>query len=149
MTIPFFRNRRAVAAAFPAAAAILALGCGAPPAPEEPRESARAVVERSIAYHDPGGVWESAAVELRLVESRPDRPDRTTEIRMDAGNGRVSVTRAIEGESTRFETAGDRVVAREVDGESDLDEERSPSAASPRKACCASGTTTCISGGCR
>lgn len=123
MTTPASRNRRGVAAAFSAAAAILALGCGAPPAPEEARESARALVERSIAYHDPGGVWDSAAVELRLVESRPDRPDRTTEIRMDAGNGRVSVTRATEEESTRFETAGDRVVAREVDGETDLDEE--------------------------
>lgn len=124
MTIPSSRNRRAGAAAFPAAAAVLSLSCSAPPpAPEEPKESPRELVERSIAYHDPGGVWESAAVELRLVESRPDRPDRTTEIRMDAGNGRVSVTRATGDGATRFETAGDTVVAREVDGETDLDEE--------------------------
>lgn len=125
MTIPASRNRRAGAAAFPGAAAgLLALSCSAPPpAPEEPKESPRELVERSIAYHDPGGVWESAAVELRLVESRPDRPDRTTEIRMDAGNGRVSVTRETGDGATRFETAGDTIVAREVDGETDLDEE--------------------------
>lgn len=123
MTIPASRNRRAGAAAFPAAG-LLALSCSAPPpAPEEPKESPRELVERSIAYHDPGGVWESAAVELRLVESRPDRPDRTTEIRMDAGSGRVSVARETGDGATRFETAGDTIVAREVDGETDLDEE--------------------------
>lgn len=123
MTIPSFRNGRARAAVLPAAAGLFALGCAAPPAPEEAPESPRALVERSIAYHDPGGVWESAAVELRLVESRPDRPDRTTEIRMDAGNGLVSVARETGEGSTRFETAGDRVTLREVDGETDLTEE--------------------------
>lgn len=108
-------------------------GCTAPPAersPEgsslpasSPSSSSRELIERSIAYHDPEGVWETAAVALRLVESRPERPPRTTEIRLDAGAGRVSVTRDSGDGAARFEIHGEEIVSRSVDGETALPEE--------------------------
>lgn len=108
-------------------------GCGAPPAERAPEESSlpasspasasSELIGRSIAYHDPAGVWGSATVELRLVESRPERPARTTEIRLEAGAGRVTVTRDSGNGAARFEVRGEEIVSRSVDGETALPEE--------------------------
>lgn len=113
-----------------------AAGCAAPPAERLPEGSSSAssmasstasaskeLIERSIAYHDPEGVWETAAVALRLVESRPDRPPRRTEMRLDAGAGRVAVTRDSGAGAARFEIHGEEIVSRSVDGETTLSEE--------------------------
>lgn len=126
---PVRRGLRAPGVAL--AAAVLAAGCAAPEAERAPEESSappasrssEELLEESIAYHDPEGVWDTAAITLRIVESRPDRPPRTTEIRMDAGAGRVAVSRDAGEGTTRFETLGEEIVSRSVDGDESLTEE--------------------------
>lgn len=130
--LPGFSVRRGVRAPGAAlAAALLAAGCAAPEAERAPEESvpssaglsSQELIAKSIAYHDPEGAWDTAAITLRIVESRPDRPARTTEIRMDAGAGRVAVSRDAGEGTTRFETLGEEIVSRSVAGDETLAEE--------------------------
>ncbi len=108
---------------------LAALACGAPP-PEEPAappppamSDAEALIERSIAHHDPEGVWGSAEITLRLEESRPGGTDRVTTLRFGRGGRTMEASRETENGTVRIEVEGEQVVARSVDGNADLTEE--------------------------
>ena len=124
------RNNRWSASA-PALFLGVLVGCGngAPPpeapAPEMSPEAsaAEALIARSLAYHDPGGVWETAEIALEISESRPGGSDRRTTLAMKPAGGTMTVARESEGGETSFGVSGDRIVHRSAAGRSDLDEE--------------------------
>ncbi len=106
---------------------ILLAACGgSPPPAEEPAVPAmsegEALIERAIAYHDPGGVWGSAEIALRLRESRPNG-DRFTDVRFGRGGGMMEVSRETDEGTLRIEVTGEQVTSRSVDGDSGLSEE--------------------------
>ncbi|MDX1501579.1 MAG: DUF6503 family protein [Thermoanaerobaculia bacterium] len=88
----------------PLAIALAVLGLGA----AEPARSAtgggkgRETVERSIAYHDPGGIWGTRPLELAIDESRPDGTERRTRVTFDPQAGRFTWTSERDG----YEVAG-------------------------------------------
>ncbi len=93
-------------------AGLLAVGCqGGVPAGGEVAgpSAAESLIERSIAYHDPGGRWDTAEIRLRIAESRPGGETRTTEILMAPGAGTMSVQRETAAGAMAFEVAGEEV----------------------------------------
>jgi hypothetical protein len=53
---------------------------------------AEALLARSIAYHDPGGVWADGAFEFEFRDTRPDGPDRQRRVVIDNAGGRFVLT---------------------------------------------------------
>jgi len=116
-----------------AAAAVLA----ATAATAEETTSAAEVLERSIAFHDPEGLWDDGSFVLAIDEARPDGGGRWTELRIDNGAGTFAVrsehrrrVEGAEGDEPAFEehvteTAldGDRLIRARLDGSADFSAE--------------------------
>jgi len=84
--------------------------------------SAQELLDRSIAYHDPHGQFESGAFQIALSESRPNGADRKTSVTIDNGSGRFEMTREADtGASTHLVTRGDEV---ETNSDADLPDDR-------------------------
>lgn len=84
---------------------------------------AEALIERSIAYHDPDGKWDTASIELEIAESRPEAETRTTAIRMAPGSGAMVVRRQTGDGEVAFEMTGETIRSRSVDGDDAMEEE--------------------------
>lgn len=100
---------------------------GEPPAPEpEPPapdvSAAEALIARSIAYHDPAGLWDRGEIGLRIMESRPNGVTRTVEVGMAPGSGAMEVRRETDAAVVSFAVSGEEVLRRAVDGNEELDE---------------------------
>lgn len=63
----------------------LGLTLGAQPAHSQPVPSAEELVERTLAYHDPGGAWAAGRHRFRLREERPGSRDRATVVTLEPG----------------------------------------------------------------
>ena len=106
-----------------------ALGaCGGEPAAPEPEppapdvSAAEALIRRSIAYHDPAGLWDRGEIALRIMESRPNGVTRTVEVGMAPGSGAMEVRRETDAAVVSFAVSGEEVLRRAVDGNEELDE---------------------------
>ena len=106
-----------------------ALGaCGGEPAAPEPEppapdvSAAEALIARSIAYHDPAGLWDRGEIALRIMESRPNGVTRTVEVGMAPGSGAMEVQRETDAAVVSFAVSGEEVLRRAVDGNEELDE---------------------------
>ena len=105
-----------------------AVGCGTEPAAPEPEPSAPAVpasealIAKSIAYHDPGGLWDSGEIALRIMESRPNGVTRAVEVGMAPGRGAMEVSRETDAAVVSFAVRGEEILRRAVDGDEELDE---------------------------
>ena len=55
------------------------------------------LVEQSIAFHDPQGIWQEGVFRLRLEETRPDGPSRETTLVVDNANGRFEIATQRDG----------------------------------------------------
>ena len=97
-------------------------GCAGEPAAPQPEPEAPDVsaadelIARSIAYHDPAGLWDSGEIALRIMESRPNGVTRTVEVGMAPGSGAVEVRRETDAASVSFAVSGDEILRRAVDG---------------------------------
>ena len=90
---------------------------GEPPAPEpEPPapdvSAAEALIARSIAYHDPAGLWDRGEIALRIMESRPNGVTRTVEVGMAPGSGAMEVRRETDAAVVSFAVSGEEVLRR-------------------------------------
>jgi hypothetical protein len=83
--------RNAVVAFALATLAVTGVGCRSLRWRHTP--SAEALLSRSIAYHDPAGVWRSRPLALEIRESRPDANERTTTIALDPAAGTFDLDR--------------------------------------------------------
>ena len=105
-----------------------AWGCGGETATREPELPARDIsaaedlIARSIAYHDPHGMWDTGKIRLRIMESRPGGVTRAAEVGMTPGRGTVRVSRETGGNEVTFTVAGEEILVRAVDGDEQLDE---------------------------
>ena len=105
------------------------VGCAGEPAAPEPEppapdvSAAEELIARSIAYHDPAGLWDSGEIALRIMESRPNGVARTVQLRMTPGRGSMVVSRETDSELVTFAVAGEEILMRAVDADEDLDEE--------------------------
>ena len=101
-------------------------GCGGePPVAEAPMPevaASEALITKSIAYHDPGGRWDSGEIALRIMESRPNGVTRTVEVGMAPGRGAVEVSRETDAAVVSFAVSGEEIMRRAVDGDEELDE---------------------------
>ena len=87
--------------------------------------SAAEMLERSIAYHDPNGSFETSSVAIELSESRPNESTRKTSIVIDNGRGRFEMRRVFDDErEVYFEIEGDDVKIY-LDGSTDFSKEES------------------------
>lgn len=102
----------------------LALTACSGPAPEASpaAPAAEALIARSIAYHDPGGLWDTGEIALRIMESRPNGVTRTVEVRMTPGRGTMVLGRETDAAKLAFGVAGEEILVRSVDGDENLDE---------------------------
>lgn len=91
-----------------------------PPAPDV--SAAEALIARSIAYHDPAGLWDTAEIALRITESRPNGVARTVEVGMAPGRGAMEVSRETDAAVASFAVSGEEILWRSVDGNEELDE---------------------------
>lgn len=55
------------------------------------------LVERTIAFHDPQGVWQNGVFRLHLEETRPDGPSRKTTLLVDNASGRFEIATQRDG----------------------------------------------------
>lgn len=106
-----------------------ALGaCGGEPEAPEPEpaapdvSAAEELIARSIAYHDPSGLWDSGEIALRIMESRPNGVTRTVEVGMAPGSGAMEVRRETDAAVVSFAVSGEEILRRAVDGVEELDE---------------------------
>ena len=103
-------------------------GCAGEPAPPEAElptpdvSAAEELIARSIAYHDPDGLWDRGEIALRIMESRPNGVTRTVEVGMAPGSGAMEVRRETDGAGVSFAVSGDEILRRAVDGNEELDE---------------------------
>jgi hypothetical protein len=81
--------------------------------------TAKELLDRSIAYHDPQGRWERGAFEITDLTSRPDGTGRRTVLRFDNGRGRFEMDGSSDGRALNFVVENDKVDVR-LDGRSDL-----------------------------
>ncbi len=75
---------------------------GAPPAADEESErvaasAAEQLIARSVAHHDPEGIWSSFRGELRLREIRPDGGGRTADVSLDVPASGFRYAAAMDG----------------------------------------------------
>ena len=62
-------------------------------------DSSRAadLLAKSIAFHDPDGIWQEGILQLHLEETRPDGPSRKTTLLIDNSMGRFEITTQRDG----------------------------------------------------
>jgi len=71
---------------------------------------AQELLDRSIAYHDPQGIWMTSSHRLVLSETRPNGLVRTTTIVIDNREGSFRMTRNVtDGHDTEIYVKGDAV----------------------------------------
>ncbi len=98
------------------AAILLLLGSIPPIARAAQAPRAEELLERSIRYHDPEGLWMNTAHRLVLEETRPNGPARRTILVIDNRAGRFEMTRETAGAPTiEIRVVGEEVEAR-LDG---------------------------------
>jgi hypothetical protein len=81
--------------------------------------SAKDLLDRSIAYHDPQGRWERGAFEITDLSSRPDGTGRRTVLRFDNGRSRFEMDGSVDGRPLNIVVQNDAIEVR-LDGRSDL-----------------------------
>ena len=67
-------------------------------------QSAADILDRAIEYHDPSEEWNTLHITFKFTETRPDSPDRSTEIQLDNSTGYMKINRNNE---EIFEVAGE------------------------------------------
>ncbi len=72
--------------------------------------SAETILERSIRYHDPRGVWAAQAHDLRLYESRLDGGYRITELEIDLPNDRFLLRQQRDQDLIGYQLSGDECI---------------------------------------
>ncbi|MBX2876457.1 MAG: hypothetical protein KTR30_30335 [Saprospiraceae bacterium] len=85
-------------------------------------QTAREVLTKSIAYHDPKGVWESGNFKLKLKESRPNGTSRETEITLDNGQQSFELSQLRDGRKVYRFVKGDEC-QNQLDGSNDFSAE--------------------------
>lgn len=101
----------------------LAVGFTAVPGLAAEPPTAEALLARAIDYHDPAGSLLGGAHRLRFSETRPNGPDRRTEILIDVPGERFEVVR--QGDRRIAGTVAPGQCQMTLDGRTDLtDEER-------------------------
>jgi hypothetical protein len=95
---------------------LVLLGLGAHTAAFAQPLDAETVLRRSLAHHDPAGVWSQRAHRLTLRETRPDAPDRHTVVLVDAPAGLFAMTTERDGRKieARLHESGECVAT--IDG---------------------------------
>lgn len=83
--------------------------------------SAEDLLARSIAYHDPDGRFLSQPHRLRFLDTRPDGPDRRSEVLIDVPGERFEMIRQGEHEVAGVIAAGECTMT--LDGRSEVTEE--------------------------
>jgi len=82
------------------------------------------LLNRSIAYHDPNGVWGRGAFEITELTSQPDGTRRRNVLRFDNARSRFELESTVDGRPLTLSVENDKVEVR-LDGRSDLsDDER-------------------------
>ncbi len=76
--------------------AVLGLALSAGPAAADSSRSA-ALIEQTIAFHDPQGLWQEGVFRLVLEETRPDGPSRKTMLLVDNTSGRFEIATQRDG----------------------------------------------------
>lgn len=96
----------------------------------DPSEAA-ALVARSVAHHDPDGLWGSSVIHLELEETRPDGDVRRTLVRFDPGRGAFGFRRLQDGHEAEgsLDSEGCRLA---LDGSTEF----SPEAGAPFRLSC-------------
>jgi hypothetical protein len=84
--------------------------------------TAKELLDRSIAYHDPQGSWDRGAFEIAEVASRPDGTGHRNVLRFDNARGRFELDGSVDGRALALAVENDRVVAR-LDGKANLSAE--------------------------
>ena len=84
--------------------------------------SATELLEKSIQYHDPKGVWGMEVHELLLRETRPGGADRMTTIQIDLNNSAFSIDQMRDGHQL-FSEIKNEECRFQLDGNSEVSEE--------------------------
>lgn len=74
--------------------------------------TAKDLLDRSIAYHDPQGSWPRGAFEIAEVASRPDGASHRNVLRFDNRRNRFELHSSVDGRALTLVVQDDRVVAR-------------------------------------
>ncbi len=77
--------------------------------------SAKDLLDRCIAYHDPHGTWERGAFEITELASRPDGTAHRNVLRFDNARSRFELESAVDGRALSLAVENDVIVAR-LDG---------------------------------
>jgi hypothetical protein len=81
--------------------------------------SATALLERSIAYHDPDGRWARGAFKFIELASRPDGSGHRNVLRFDNARGRFELETSVDDRAVTLVVENDTVAVR-LDGRSNL-----------------------------
>ncbi len=81
--------------------------------------TAKELLDRSIAYHDPHGRWERGAFEITEFESRPHGTGHRNVLRFDNARGRFELDSSVGGRTLTLVVENDMAVAR-LDGKTNL-----------------------------
>ncbi|MDX1546523.1 MAG: hypothetical protein R3247_06030, partial [Rhodothermales bacterium] len=100
----------------------LGLALGPLPAHSQPVPSAEELVERTLAYHDPGGAWAAGRHRFTLREERPGGRDRATVVTLEPGTGGFAFRSEREGRIIEAQLDDDGCTAT-IDGEADFSAE--------------------------
>ena len=81
--------------------------------------TAKELLDRSIAYHDPHGSWGLGAFKIAEYASRPDGTGSRNVLRIDNARSRFELESSVDGRALTLLVESDRVVAR-LDGRAKL-----------------------------
>jgi hypothetical protein len=84
--------------------------------------SAKQLLERSIAHHDPQGRWAEGVFKMNFVETRPDGGERFTDVTIDNRRGRFAVSTTRDGANVDGNLRGGECMWR-LDGSADFTDE--------------------------
>ncbi|MDZ4702255.1 MAG: DUF6503 family protein [Rhodothermales bacterium] len=104
------------------AAAWLLFLCLAPGSGAAQPTASTDVVARSLALHDPGGVWYQRAHRLQLRETRPEAEDRLTEVVLDYPAGLFVMTTVREGRRIEMRLQDEGGCVATLDGSTEIAE---------------------------
>ena len=110
--------------AVPCLGAVLLLGLATwAGSPVPALQSADEVLQRSVAYHDPEGLWSSGSFRFEIAGTRPINGPTLTAITIDNEAGRFHYERDRYGQVIEATVTGDECWTR-LDGSSDLTEQQ-------------------------
>ena len=81
--------------------------------------TAKDLLDRSIAYHDPQATWQRGVFEITEVASRPDGASHRNIVRLDNVRDRFELRSSVDHRALTLVVEDDRAVAR-LDGKADL-----------------------------